>query len=129
MRLLVCGSRDYRDRNRLNRTLDGVAGEWKIDLVIEGEATGADTLARQWAASLHLPVAKYPADWTQGPKAGPERNKKMLAEGKPDLVVAFVTADKTLTRSRGTYDMVKRARIAGVRVIVVGEDDSRVAAR
>ena len=40
------------------------------------------------------------------------RNQQMIDEGKPDLVVAFLGG-------RGTTDMVKRARIAGGKVIEV----------
>lgn len=41
-------------------------------------------------------------------------NAAMLAHAKPDLVVAFPGA-------RGTADMVRRARAAGVRVVEVVE--------
>jgi hypothetical protein len=40
----------------------------------------------------------------------------MLDEGKPDVVWAFV--DKPLAESRGTADMVRRAKKAGVPVFV-----------
>lgn len=131
VRLLVCGSRDYRDRKAMGRTLDALAGRERIEVVIEGEAPGADTLARQWARGLRLPVERYPADWDNTePRAaaGPIRNRKMLAEGKPDLVVAFLTAGKKLSESKGTRDMVSIARRAGVRTIVVGIDDIGVVA-
>ena len=46
------------------------------------------------------------------------RNARMLAEGKPDLVVAF-------PGGRGTADMVAQARKAGVRVVLAGTDGPR----
>jgi hypothetical protein len=44
------------------------------------------------------------------------RNARMLRQGRPELVIAF-TGD--LARSRGTADMVRRARTAGLPVLVV----------
>ena len=44
--------------------------------------------------------------------AGPRRNARMLAEGKPDLVVAF-------PGGRGTADMVSKARAAKVEVMEI----------
>jgi hypothetical protein len=49
-----------------------------------------------------------------GKGAGPRRNKQMIEEGNPDLVIAF-------PGGRGTADMINRARAAGVRVIEVQE--------
>ena len=55
----------------------------------------------------------YMADWDGlGRKAGPIRNQRMLDDGKPDLGIAF-------PGGRGTADMVRRAREAGVETIQV----------
>jgi UDP-N-acetylmuramoylalanine-D-glutamate ligase len=62
---------------------------------------------------MRIPVETYEADWdTHGKAAGPIRNKRMLDEGKPDLVVAF-------PGGRGTANMISQARKAGVEVIEV----------
>jgi len=51
------------------------------------------------------------ANWAElGRKAGPIRNQQMLDEGKPNLVVAF-------PGGRGTADIVRRARAAGIEVV------------
>jgi len=82
--------------------------------VIEGEATGADTLARETAKLLDLPFEPYPAQWEKyGRAAGPIRNSQMLLEGKPNAVVAFHT---NLAQSKGTANMVNQARKAGLPV-------------
>jgi hypothetical protein len=44
MRVLICGSRDWTDAGLIHRELSSVQG---VDVVIEGEAPGADTLARR----------------------------------------------------------------------------------
>lgn len=105
-RVLVCGGRDYTDLNRVWDVLD----EIKPSHVIEGGARGADDLASRWAFSREVPCDTYPANWeAHGPAAGPIRNQYMLIDGKPDLVVAF-------PGGRGTADMVRRARKAGIPV-------------
>jgi hypothetical protein len=126
VRALVCGSRDYSDYRRLAWTLDAVNGAHGIDFVIEGEARGADRLARRWAEERGIPFKGYPANWARGRKGGPIRNRQMLAEGKPDLVIAFPLGK--LSESDGTKDMVTIARAARVRTIVVGIDDIGVRA-
>lgn len=138
MRVLVCGSRTFNDRGIIDSVLSGVyqvatVGYLVVDMegftLIEGGARGADSLAGQWATSPfhghnehpdHPPFEHlaFPADWKKhGRAAGFIRNQRMLDEGKPDMVVAFV--DKPLAESRGTADMVRRARAAGLPVYVV----------
>jgi SLOG family YspA-like protein len=110
MRVLVCGGRYYSDREALEKYLDALHSESPISLVIDGGASGADTLANQWAVERHIRAASFPADWRKhGKAAGPIRNQQMLDEGKPDVVVAF-------PGGRGTADMVARAKRAGVPV-------------
>jgi hypothetical protein len=114
MRVLVCGGRFFNDRAMLFRTLDAIHADGaQIDVVIEGEARGADLLAAAWASSRGVALAPFPADWTTyGLGAGPIRNRQMLIEGKPDLVVCFPGGS-------GTADMKKQALRAGVRVLEV----------
>ena len=120
MRLLVCGSRTWTDRARLREVLDQVVadhGDGQVT-VIEGDARGADRLAGQLAQRRGWRLERYPADWThEGRAAGFRRNARMLRQGRPDLVVAFTVGP--LQQSRGTADMVRRARAAGVPVHLV----------
>ena len=106
MRVLVCGGRDYDDWGRMCEVLDGV----KMSVLIEGCAAGADTLANRYAREHGIHIEHHPADWNKyGKAAGPIRNRQMLVEGKPDLVIAF-------PGGRGTANMVEQARNAGVPV-------------
>lgn len=74
-----------------------------------------DRLAHDWALAVKVKGATYCANWTRdGKAAGPIRNQRMIDEGKPDLVVAF-------PGGRGTADMVRRAKAAGVKVMEVEE--------
>ena len=115
MRALVCGGRQYDDYNHVCEVLDSFADPRgrTITLVIHGAALGADSLAAQWADARNIPACAFPADWrTHGRAAGPIRNARMLAEGRPDVVIAFPGGP-------GTSDMMAKARRAGVRVVQV----------
>lgn len=119
-RLLVCGGQNFTDRGLLNCVLDHVlpAKVHPIEMVIEGEAPGADTLAREWAEANGIQVEPYPADWTRyGRDAGPIRNKQMLEQGRPTYAVAFY--DRPRAESRGTADMVRRLERAGIEVLEI----------
>lgn len=121
LRVLVCGSRHWTDARMIVESLLEVDMRYGISVVIhggcggknpDGSLYGADYIAGVMADRMRIVV-----DWkTHGRAAGPIRNAKMLAEGKPDLVLAF-THD--LEASKGTKDMVTRARAAGVRVVVL----------
>lgn len=117
--MLVCGDRNWTDRRYLYTVLDELLDICQaVDeplTIIEGEARGADTMAREWAESRDVPVLPFPAYWNRyGRGAGPIRNQQMLNEGKPHLVIAF---HENFPESTGTRDMVNRARAADVDTI------------
>jgi hypothetical protein len=110
MRVLVCGGRNYDDRDHVWNVLSELDAASRIDVVIHGCATGADHEGMIWAQGNDKKHAPFQADWhTHGRAAGPIRNQRMLDEGKPDLVIAF-------PGGRGTADMIRRAEAAGVEV-------------
>lgn len=110
MKLLVCGGRNYLRGDVVFWTLDRAHAHRTISLLIHGGADGADTLAGAWAMERGIPCEIYPANWHRdGKAAGPIRNQYMLEQARPDGVLAF-------PGGRGTADMVKRARAAGVLV-------------
>lgn len=118
MRVLVCGGRNFSDWDFFNKTLHEILPAsdetWLTPndiVIISGCASGAGSMAIDWAADNWVPVDDYEADWkTHGKAAGPIRNQRMIDEGKPDLVIAF-------EGGRGTKDMVDRAKKAGIKVI------------
>lgn len=126
MKVLVCGSRSYgepkyhsqetcvRHIERMHYELNRIHEKTPITLIIEGEAKGADLMARRWAERRGIPVSPHKADWKKNNKgAGPIRNTEMLTE-EPDLVVAFT--DKPLFASKGTQDMIRKSIKARVKV-------------
>jgi hypothetical protein len=108
MRILVCGGRDYDNQKLVDVILDTHLERWGGIHIIEGGATGADTLARNWAIKNKVPYTTFPADWRKlGKAAGPIRNQQMLDEGKPDMYIAFPGGS-------GTADMIKKAQNYGI---------------
>lgn len=113
-RVLVCGGRDFTDAWWIETVLSDLHARARIGVLIHGAARGADLLAQHWAILHSVEVRAFPANWEEhGRSAGPIRNKAMLVHGRPDLVVAF-------PGGRGTADMVRQAKKAGV---PVAEDD------
>ena len=132
-RILVCGSRTWADEELLARFLAGWLDRDRT--LIHGAAPrGVDALAARYALTYGIPMVPFPADWEVHPDtplaairtradgtrynawAGGQRNTRMLLQGQPEIVLAFV--DKPLGRSKGTNDMVNQARRANVPVVV-----------
>lgn len=129
-KILVCGGRDFNDWMLLAQTLNRICyeREWNYDpfqneytnccpnvTIIHGGARGVDLLADKWAILHECVIEEYKADWDKyGKSAGPIRNQLMLDVGKPDLVIAFPTKN-----SKGTWDMVSRAKKKGIETIIV----------
>lgn len=129
MRVLVCGGRDYGNRYRVTSVLDHYHAQRPFAVVIEGGATGADALAAEWAKSRSVLVETYEAAWDDlnahplvlrrrrdgtpyNAAAGAIRNERMLAEGLPDVVIAFPGGS-------GTANMTKQAKLPEWRVPVL----------
>lgn len=109
-RVLVCGGRSFVERELAFAVLNQLHQDETIACIIHGEQTGADTLALEWALHASIPHQLFAADWRRyGAAAGPIRNRRMIVEGKPDLVIAFPGGP-------GTADMVKQANLAAIPV-------------
>jgi len=132
LRVLVCGGRDFNRHVVVYDALTELQDErGPIEVIIAGrhpgeEPNGADYWAESWSFMQRVPFYGFPARWgdTSHPdalvrrrsdrtlydaKAGPRRNQRMIDEGRPTIVVA-------LPGGRGTADMVRRARAAGIEV-------------
>jgi hypothetical protein len=116
MTVLVCGGRYYANRALVFSTLDDL----KPIRIIEGQAMGADRFAYEWAQEHDVACITCAPDWERfGHAAGHRRNAHMLTY-RPDLVVAF-------PGGRGTADMVRQAKAAGVRVMEVPDEAAKKA--
>lgn len=123
-RLIIAGSRDLVCRLHCVTVASAaerfVASHWMPDIVLSGGACrGADELGEHWAKTVGIPIEKYPADWSQGRRAGPTRNALMvdLADG---LVVVRGRG------SRGSADVLNRAQRRGIPIVDVVLTDREV---
>lgn len=112
---IVTGGRDYADERRVKQVLGWHQyqalphGRFGI---LHGGATGADTLAHNWALRIGAPCVSMPADWGRlGRRAGPIRNGQLLGLFglQPYLVIAF-------PGGKGTADMVGQATALNIPV-------------
>ena len=115
MNILCCGDRNWTCYATIHSRLTQYRN---TDVtIIHGNARGADRIAAKAGIDLGLSIKSFPAQWKiYGRGAGPIRNQQMLDEGKPDLVLAF---HDDIRNSKGTKDMVERAKRAGIKTEVI----------
>ena len=137
-RVLVTGSRDWRDWRAIFRALDDIHADHPDLTVVHGDCpTGADKYADDWAALQHAGIDPHPADWDAPcraeckaghrrprrhgsiycPAAGNYRNQEMVDTG-PAVCLAFFQPGAANT---GTSDCVRRAIAAGITVAPYGD--------
>lgn len=124
MRVIVCGSRRWEDREAIaNRLFDLPVGS----IIIHGGAGGADSIAGQEAQKLGLLVQPYKAKWYEHDREGrtavpcscsPKANHCKLAGFRRNEWMASLGAELCLAfwdgYSSGTADMVDRAEKHGI---------------
>lgn len=122
--VMVSAGRDYTNREAIRSDFSAVDEEAREEglpvKLLHGDCkTGGDQIADAEARALGWDVEKHPADWDKhGKAAGPIRNGEMVAL-RPDILFAYPTA-----QSRGTWDAVRKARAAGI-MVVLGPDSPR----
>lgn len=117
---LVCGSRNADEKmftNLVETFLDFVLAPYIAKqepiTIVNGDATGIDYIATKYAKKHNFQVALYPAQWNpnvpryslENRSQGPIRNKKMVDETKPDIIVSFPRH-----KSSGTKNCVEYAK-------------------
>jgi hypothetical protein len=118
MRIVVTGSRTWKDWRTIHGSLDLIADAARktgVSLIVaHGHARGADEIADDWVAKRKLAgwpveVQRFPAEWTKyGRRAGFLRNARMLKPGA-DVVLAFI-----LDRSKGATQCADLAESEGI---------------
>ena len=111
MTILCCGDRNWNNALVIrNALLDYIRNDKDLT-IIHGNANGTDRTCAFVALELGLNqsnIKSFPANWNKfGKSAGPIRNKQMLDEGKPDLVLAF---HNFIANSKGTKNMLEQAK-------------------
>ena len=100
-RILVCGGRDYKNRDRIHEILSEYKHIPNVEF-ISGMARGADILAWKWCKSNGIFCHECPANWKKHlSNAGFIRNQEML-DMNPDLVISFPGGNGTAHMCRIT---------------------------
>jgi hypothetical protein len=116
-KIIVTGGREYKDEKVAFQALDWAFKKFDIGEVIQGGATGADSLARKWGKDRGMWVTTMPAQWKLfGKAAGPIRNLAMVAGNKDAAcLMAF-------PGGRGTDNCIACALKAKIPVYIVSMD-------
>ena len=76
--LLVAGSRNFKDYDKLKSTLDRLLVNKDKVVIVSGGARGADSLARKYSIEKGFFYKEFPAQWKKyGKAAGFIRNRQM----------------------------------------------------
>lgn len=114
MKVIIAGSRHIDDYNLVAQAIDDSG--FSITEVVSGCCRGVDKLGESWARSHGIPIEHYPADWQNfGKAAGPVRNRGMAQYA--DALIAILAPG-----SKGTADMIRQAKIYGLKTHIVEHD-------
>lgn len=149
MRVIVCGSRDFKNKALVYTLLEGLLSR-SIErseplVVIEGACpTGADEFANQWVeykkdkfVSTPIIHRRIPAKWTVHDFEGNSGIKCRCAPDAPKCKAAGIRRNEKMLKeespdatfgfsndienSNGTRDMLTRSKAAGLPAISLGE--------
>jgi len=120
--IVICGDRYWTDFKEIDKFLDYIQLEFKAEdiTIIHGDCNGADRIGGYLAFLKGMNVIPEPANWAMFDKAaGPIRNQLMIDKYHPDMVVGF---HNDYEHSRGTKDMLMRAKKANIYTLLVSLD-------
>ena len=119
MKIAVVGSRSLDNYQLVKSILE----QYTFTQIISGGAKGVDTLAIEYAADEHLPLKKFPADWSRGKQAGFIRNGEMAKYANEECQKCKKSHGQLIAvwdgQSTGTESMIKIARELGLAVHVL----------
>ena len=85
MKYIVAGGRDFNNGVIVKTVLNSFQD---IDMIVSGDARGADFLGIMYATEKNIPIKHFPAQWDiYGNAAGYIRNAEMGEYG--DILIAF----------------------------------------
>jgi hypothetical protein len=118
LRILICASQDWYEEEPIRKGLEKYTRteEQKNPVILIGGCSKADMIVLYIAKELGLQTEIYFAQWDiYGKEACDIRNKQMLEEGNPTLVLAF---SKHLKTSKDINSMITRAKNMDIKVVV-----------
>lgn len=135
VRLLVTGGRYHGHEERVVEALNTIHAATPVDTLIHGACPSThgkprslDMIAAEWAARKGIPTEGYPADWDNidampcrikvngrgkpyNALAGPNRNTRMILQGRPHLGAVF------FIRGPGTTDCRSKLLKHGIPIL------------
>lgn len=111
----VVGYRNFSDHAVFSAGLEATIAQYGApSRVVSGGATGADAMAKRWAAERGIPFTEHlPKAYTaQGLLA-----RNTLIANDCTILVAFPS-----TESRGTFDTIRKAQASGKKVVILKID-------
>ncbi len=113
MKLVISGSRHIKDYGLFCQAIEEsgfLLTRNSIECIIQGNATGVDSLGKRFAEEQDIPLVTIKADWDEhGKAAGPIRNSEMIQyaieDGEPAGLLSIWDG-----YSRGTWDCIKKAQ-------------------
>ena len=103
MKVIIAGSREFNDYDKLCKFCDHILQNQKEIEIVSGTAKGADKLGEKYATEKGYSIKRFPADWNIGKSAGYLRNKEMAEYA--DALIAFWDG-----KSKGTKNMIDLAK-------------------
>ncbi len=123
-KILVTGDREWDD---VSCVVEALSVYPQNTILVHGACRGADIICAAVGEQLGFEIRSYPADWSKHKRAaGPIRNQHMLnAEHvEHEQINVCLAFHNRLAESKGTIDMITRAKKAGIKVTI---NTSRVA--
>jgi len=128
--LIVCGDRcaSYDIwRPIILRCLNHLQEKYTIVCLWHANSKrGIDKIVDNIAGANNIPRQVVPADWSQGRKAGPLRNRQMLRQLQAlqtdqKMILAF---HPQIEKSRGSANMIAQARKVGITSLVINSGNT-----
>lgn len=113
MKVIIAGCRDFNDYELLKAEVNILLLKNRVEEIVSGCATGADTLGERYANENNIRVKRFPANWGEhGKKAGYLRNKQM-AEYATHCICFWDG------KSKGTEMMINLAEEYNLKTVVI----------
>lgn len=77
----IIGWRAWNNWEAFEQTILNWIGEYgKPEMIVTGDATGVDSMARRFAKEYQIELRVHVADWSTGDSAGPARNRLIVRD-------------------------------------------------
>jgi hypothetical protein len=115
MKVIIAGGREFNDYDLLKTKCDSILSEVNEPIaIVSGKANGADSLGERYAKEKGYFVIPFPPDYKKySPKVAPVMRNEEMAK-IADCLIAFWNG-----KSRGTNDMITRAKAHSLKIRIV----------